>query len=233
MQQEEAREAVEADQGELLVEPRARLAAVGEAAVAALQLERADLRQLGVGHRVVGSRVAVAQVLREVEAQSLGQLDRLARGLGQVAEQDRHLARALEHVLAVAAPLGLAGLERLVRADGDQGVLQRAPPPLVHVHVVRGDGPQPEEPGALEQAAVAGAVAPPQRPLQLDAQAGPAERLVEHPAALQRDPVVGVHERAVARAAGQADEALGARAQCPQRRARHQAVARIRGGEQL
>ena len=186
---------------------------MAEAAVAPLQLERADLRQLGVGHRVVGRRVAIAEVLGEVEAQPLGQLDRLARRLGQVAEQERHLARALEHVLAVAAPLGLAGLEREVRADGDQRVLQRAPPPVVHVHVVRGDRPQPEEARALEQAPVAGAVAAPERPLQLDAQAGPAEGLVEHPAALQRDPLVGVHERAVARAARQADEPLGALAQ--------------------
>ena len=93
--------------------------------------------------------------------------------------------------------------------------------------------PQPEEARALEQAPVAGAVAAPQRPLQLDAQAGPAERLVEHPAALQRDALVGVHERAVARAARQADEPLGALAQRGQRGARDEAVARVRGGEQL
>ncbi len=129
VQQEEAREPVVADQRELLVEPGARLAAVCEAAVAALQLERADLRQLGVGHRVVGRRVAVAEILREVEAQSLGQLDRLAGRLGQVAEQERHLARALEHVLAIAASLGLAGLERQMRADGDERILERAPAP--------------------------------------------------------------------------------------------------------
>ena len=92
---------------------------------------------------------------------------------------------------------------------------------------------EPEDARALEQPPVAGAVAPPQRPLQLDAQAGAAERLVEQPAALQRDPLVGVHECAVARAARQADEPLGALAQQVQRRARARAVARVRGGEQL
>ena len=92
---------------------------------------------------------------------------------------------------------------------------------------------EPEDARALEQAPVAGAIAAPQRPLQLDAQAGAAERLVEQPAALQRDPLVGVHERAVARAARQADEPLGALAQRVQRRARVRAVVRVRGGEQL
>ena len=233
VQQEEARKAVVADQGELLLEPPPRFAAVAEAAVATLQLERADLCQLGIGHGVVGRRVAVAEVLGEVEAQPLGQLDRLARGLGQVAEQERQLARALEHVLAVAAALGLAGLQREVRANGDHRILERAPPTVVHVHVVRRDRTEPEEARALEQAPVAGAVASPERSLELDAQAAPAEGLVEHPAALQRDSLVAVHERAVARAARQADEPLGALAQRVQRRARARAVLDVRGREQL
>ena len=115
----------------------------------------------------------------------------------------------------------------------DERVLQRAPAAVVHVDVVGGDRAQAEEARALEQAAVAGAVAAPQRPLQLDAQPGPAERLVEHPAALQRDALVGVHERALARAARQADEPVGALAQRRQRGAGHEAVVRMRGAEQL
>ena len=214
VQQEEAREAVVADQRELLVEPRAGLAAVGEAAVAPLQLERADLRQLGVGHRVVGRRVAVAEILREVEAQPLGQLGRLARRLGQVAEQERHLARALEHVLAVAAPLGLAGLQRAMRADGDQRVLQRAPPPVVHVHVVAWRSSRSPRMRALSSSRRLRARSPrhsgrcssTRRPARPNASQSSA-------AARQRDPLVGVHERAVARAARQADEPLGALAQ--------------------
>ena len=153
--------------------------------------------------------------------------------LRQVAEEQRELARALEHVLAVAAPLGLAGLEREMRADGDERVLQRAAPPVVHVHVVAGADAQPEGARALDQPAVAGAVAAPQGPLQLDAQTAPAERLGERAPACERHALVGVHERAVARAAREADEALGARAECGERRAWHQAVACVRGGEQL
>ena len=104
-------------------------------------------------------------------------------------------------MLAVAAPLGLAGVERGVDADRHQRVLQRAAAAAVHVHVVRRHHRQPEPARERPPGLHADAVAALERPLQLDPQP-PLERLGQPPhLRLALDPVAG--------AAGQAEQPAG------------------------
>ena len=205
VQQEEARQAVVADQLELLRQPPLRLAAAGPAPVAAIERGGAQPCEFAVGAVVVGRRIAVAEVARQVEGAALGQGGRLAHGLGHVREQRRHLGRRLEHVLAVAAALPLAGLERTPDSDRHERVLQRRSAAVVRVHVVGGDGRHAELTAELAQAAQAGAVAAPERALQLDPQSVRAEGLAQQPPAPPRR-LVGRHQRPVAGTAAQADQ---------------------------
>ena len=103
----------------------------------------------------------------------------------------------------VAAPLLLAALERGAAADGDEDVLQRGAAAVVGVDVSRRDGLDAERLRELAQARVAPRVAALVRPLQLDVEAVAAEGA--------REPHRGVrvaHREAVARAAGETDEAV-------------------------
>ena len=173
-----------------------------EAAVAALQLERADLRQLGVGHRVVGRRVAVAEIAREVEAPALGQLGRLARGLGQVAEQEPP-SRAGSSARARGCRAARPRRPRAGDACGWRPARPAARPAAGRGRARRssrrGGSPKVRARSSSRRLRArsprqSGRCSSTRRPVA-------AERLAQQPAALQRDPLVGVHERAVARAA--------------------------------
>ena len=111
MEQEEAGEPELADQRQLLVEPCARLAlvAVG-AAVARVERAVADRRQLGDrGLVAVGEvRVAVAELLREVELEPLGELGGARDGVGSSGKRSAIASGGSRTRLVVAAALALA-----------------------------------------------------------------------------------------------------------------------------
>ena len=126
MEQEEPGEAELADQGQLLVEAGAGEALVAvRAPVAVGEGPVADARELDVrGLCSVGEvRIAVAELLGEVEAEPVGQPDRARDGVAVVGEALEHRRRCPEDALAVAAPLRLARLERATVANRDEHVL--------------------------------------------------------------------------------------------------------------
>ena len=208
----------------------------GEAAVAPLQLERADLRQLGVGHGVVGRRVAVAEVAGEVEAQPVGELGRLARS-PRAGRRTAAPSRAGSSARARGCRAARPRRPRAGDASGWRRARPAARPGAGRARARRWwrTTRSPSGARALEQArgcargrrATAAAAArragrPGRTPRRARGRAASAHALV------------GVHERALARAARQADEPLGALAQRGQRRcAGTSAVARVRGGQQL
>ncbi len=174
VEEEEAGEAELVDQGELLLEPPAHAplvavqvgVALGERCLAdAAQLD--DRRLLAV--REV--RVAVAELLGQVELEPPGQLGGLRDGVQVVSEAVAHLLRRQEDRFVVAPPLPLAALERGAAADGDEHVLEGGAATVVRVHVPRRDRPDAERGGKVAQVRVAPRVAALVRPLQLDVEA--------------------------------------------------------------
>ena len=136
VQQEEPREAEAGDEAQLLVQARGGLRVQRVAGRVALgEAVGADARERSVGLGVLGAGVAVAEVLREVEAQRVGEALGLRDGVGVVGEAGRHRLRRGEHVGVVAAAQRLGGVERRVLADGDEGVLQAGAPRRVRVDV--------------------------------------------------------------------------------------------------
>ena len=128
----------------------------------------------------------------------------------------------------VAAAVALAGVQRRVQADGDEGVLEEGAAPVVGVRVAGGDGAQAQLVGQLGQQPVAPGVAAPVGTLQLDAEPLAAED------AAQAAGVVGgfadaagghlARDQAVAGAAGQAVQAVGVEGQLVDRDRRCAAV---------
>ena len=212
VQEEEAREPELADHRELLLEPPLGLRRLGQPRVAEVEPPAADLRQGAVGLRVLGAGVAVAELRGEVEAQALGQPRGLGHRLGVLGEARGHRRRRRQHRARVAAPQGLGLLERGVRPHGDQRVLELGPGTVVGVDVAGGDAGDPESLGDPGEPAVAGPVAPPHRPLQLDPQALGPEARQQPPRPPLRPPrlaaLPGSGERPLAGAAGEADDAL-------------------------
>src|SRR5215207_5421669 len=70
-------------------------------------------------------RVAIAELLRQVELAAFGNQRRPLDGVPVERKAARHLARRAEHRLVVPAPLGLRALERGSVPDRHQRVLQR------------------------------------------------------------------------------------------------------------
>ena len=204
MQEEEAGEADALDQRELFVEALAstplvsvqRRVPLAEQAVA----ERAQLhdrRLVAVGE----VRIAVAELLREVELEPLRELARARDRLPVVGEPLEQLGRREQHRLVVAAPLALAPVERRAVADRDERVLQADARTSMRVRVSRDDGLDAERLGEVAQRCVAAHVAALVGPLQLDEEPLAAEGLRE-----PRRRVRIAHGEPVARAAGEADE---------------------------
>ncbi len=175
MEEEEAGEAELADRRQLLVEAALGLGAVGRAGVALGQPRLADPGQLAVGGGVLGARVAVAELLGQVEAQPLGQAQGLGDRLGVLGEARRHRPRRGQGRARVAAPLRLARLQRRPQPHRDEGVLQVGAAAGVGVDVAGRDAGDAEPLGEAGEPAVAGAVAAPVGALQLDPEAVAAE----------------------------------------------------------
>ena len=137
--------------------------------------ELADRRLLAV--REV--RVAVAELLGEVELEPLGEDGAPLRGCAVEGEALEHLLGRAQVALAVPAPLGLAALERGAAADRDEHVLQQRAPRMVRVDVSGRDRLDAEVLGEVAQEAEPARVPALERALELDEEALAAERARE------------------------------------------------------
>ena len=148
VEEEEAREADLGDQGELLGEARVRARAelVGRVAVALVEGAARDLRELDVGRigPVREVRVAVAELLGQVELEPLGDLAGGANRVGVVGPERGGVGGRARKNFVVPAPRRLAGLEGGPLADGDEDVLEVGAAAVVRVDVAGGDGADAE-----------------------------------------------------------------------------------------
>ncbi len=133
----------------------------------------------------------------------------------------------------VAAPLGLAAVERGAVADRDERVLKAAAARMVRVDVAGRDGRDAERGGEIGERRAAASVAALERALELDVErAGKRGREAGGAVRVER-------AQALARAAGEADEALGVGGDDVERRLRWEQFplaaldprARVRVGE--
>ncbi len=204
MQQEEARQAELVDELELLLEPGARLAAEPMGVrIAIFERAVADLGQLDDGRlRTVREvRVAIAELLGQVESEPLGELDSARDRTAVVGEALHHLDGGAQDALLVSAPLGLATVEGSAVADGDEDVLQRRSARMVRVDVAGGDRRNAERLSELAQDRVPACVAALVRPLKLDEEAIAAEGTGQ-----TRGRIWIANGEPVPRAAGEANE---------------------------
>ena len=103
----------------------------------------------------------------------------------------------------IAAPLGLAAVERAAVADGDEDVLQRRPAQMVRMDVAGHDRRDTEHAGEIAQSGVAPRVAALIRTLELD------EEAVRSKGARQSRSTVRItHGDAAPRTTGKADETV-------------------------
>src|SRR5206468_8592268 len=111
VEQEEPCQTEARDQCQLFLEALMSASFVAvRAAVAVLERTLADSPELHVGGLLgVGEvRVAVAELLRQVEAEPVGELDCAGDGISVVGKPLDRLLRSQENRLVVAAPLALA-----------------------------------------------------------------------------------------------------------------------------
>ena len=95
-------------------------------------------------------RIAVAEVLIQVELEALGELTGAFDRVAVMWEELRELGRRSQEALAVAPPLGLTAVERSAVLDGDEGVLQRRPARIVGMDIAGREGLDPSaNPGAV------------------------------------------------------------------------------------
>ena len=175
MQQEEARQPELVDQRQLLLEPCPSLRMAVWIALA--ESAFADAAELHARRLVAVGEIwiAIAELLRQVELEPLGQLARARYGVAVVGEAVEHVLRRGEDGFVVAAALALAAVERGAAADRDEHVLQRSAARVVRVHVSRGDGAYAERLGEIAQRCVAARVSALVRPLELDVEMVAAE----------------------------------------------------------
>jgi hypothetical protein len=231
VEEEEAGEAELGDEGELLAQALVRVAAEEGRGLSVALLEgvAADARELDVGRVLaVGEvRVAVAELLREVELEPPGELAGGTDGVCVVREAGGGLVGREEDALLVATPLGLAPFERGLVPDGDEDVLEAEAAGVVRVHVSCGDGADAERLGERAQGGVAACVSAGIGALELDVEALAPEDAREAGAGGR------VRDReAVTGAAGEADETLVPLLEEGEVEARVQALVRVGGGEE-
>ena len=206
MEQEEAGELEIGDEPQLLLQALACTPLVTVCAGVALgERALADAAQLRVRRLLAVGEVgvAVAELLREVELEPGGELDRAGDGGSVLREAVGHLLRRAKHALAVAAPLALGAVQRRAVPDGDEGVLEQGAAMAMRVHVAGGHRVDAQRLRQVAQGCVAAGVAALVRALELDEEPLAAKRRGEVRGS------VGIADReAVARAAGEADEAV-------------------------
>ena len=136
--------------------------------------DRRELLNGGFG-TVREVRIAVAELLGEVELEPLREHRAPLRGGAVEGEALEHLLGRAKVALPVPAPLGLAALERGPAADRDEDVLQERAPRMVRVDVAGRDGLHAEVLGEVAQKAEPTCVSSLERPLELDEEALAAE----------------------------------------------------------
>ena len=194
------------DQLELLVQPLSRAPLVPVRACVPLpERALADTSQEHVGRllTVREVRIAVAELLREVEGQPLCEVVRPGDGRSVAGEAVRHLVRRAEDGFAVAASLPLGAVERRAMADRDEDVLEHCAPRPMCVDVPGRHRLDAEGLCELAQRDVPPRIAAFIRPLELDEEAVAAEGAREAGGGVRIE-----HTEAVARAAREADEAV-------------------------
>ncbi len=225
VQEEEATQAELLDQRELFCE--ASLGGRVSLRVALPECGRADAVELhggGIGPvREVG--IAVAELLREVEFEPLGQLHRRVQRVAVVRPAGDHLGRGEQRAFVVSAPVGLAAFERRAALDRDEHVLELHPGRVVRMRVPGDDRAQAERRGQVAQRVVAAGVAPAERTLELHEEALRPERLRQAGGAVRV-----VHGQSEACAAGEADEPVGVLGERLLVEARLAALRRVRPG---
>ena len=119
----------------------------------------ADRRELADGRllAVREVRVAVPELLGEVELEPLGEDRAPLRSCAIEGEALEHLLGRAQVALAVPAALRLAALERRAAADRDEDVLQQRPPRMVRMDVSGRDRLHAEVLGEVAQKRRAGA----------------------------------------------------------------------------
>ena len=136
-----------------------------------------------------------------------------ATASGMLAEALGHPLGRGQHVRGVAAPPRLRLVERRAQANRHHRVLERHALERVHVHVAGGHARHPEPLGELAEQAVAAPVVAGEGPLELDAEAlrpeGPQQPARDRGRAGMVARLHPAGHRAVAGAAGEADEPLG------------------------
>jgi hypothetical protein len=170
VEEKEARKAELVDQRQLLLQPNLRLGAMRGASVAIVERAPADHPQL-FDRRIVPVgevRVPVAELLRQVELEPLGELLAARDRVAVVRETLGHLGGRAQHGLAVPATLALAAVERGVVADRDEYVLERYAALVVGVHVARDHSSNAERAGEVAERGVSARVAAFVRALELD-----------------------------------------------------------------
>ena len=179
--------------------------------------------------------VAVAELLRQVELEPLGDLDRACDGVAVVGEALEHLGRREQDALVVAAPLALAAVERGAVADRDEHVLERRSPRVVRVDVAGRDGRHAERLGEVAQERRCGARRRARTAAGARRRSGPGRRRAR--AARRRSGRArrarGARSRRGRRALRSAPRAAPGRARAAAARApAFGRVSRVRGGEQ-
>ena len=180
-------------------------------------------------------RIAVAEILVQIELEPFGELSAPFDRVSVVRKKLRALDRRPQEALPVAAPLGLAAVERRAVLDGDKGVLQRRPTRIVRMDIAGRDGLDAQRLGQFSQSCVTASVATLEGPLELDEEAVATERL-RQPRRRVRVP----HRKPMPGAARKADESLVALLHqlLPERRLQQLALlsghtrARMRRGQQ-
>ena len=181
----------------LLVSVQPGVALRERALAHAAQLD--DRRLVAVGE--VG--IAVAELLGQVEAEAVRELDGARDGVAVVREAVGDVTGCGEHALVVAAPLALAAVERGAAADRDEDVLQRRRDDVVRVRVAGDERRHAQRRREIAQRGVAPRVAALVRPLQLDEEVLASEDVRE-----PRRRVRIADGEPVPRAPGEADEPL-------------------------
>ena len=126
---------------------------------------------------MVRPRIAVAEVVGQVERQPLGQRHGLADRVGMLGEAAGHRLGRAHHVAVIPTTQRLAGVERGAVAERHERVLQLGPDARVRVDVAGGHAPHPQPPGERGQRTVARAIVTGVRALKLHVQVLRAERI--------------------------------------------------------
>ena len=98
MEQEEAGQIEMGDHAQLLLQADQRLLVAPASRVALLEHPPAELGERAIRLGILRSRVAVAEVLGQIEAEALGQAPALLHGIGVLAEALNHALGGREHV---------------------------------------------------------------------------------------------------------------------------------------